>query len=197
MGGSKADSYATRGAGLVQQLVLMEEEQRPLPAGPSPAMLVARVTERLIQASCAIEWEQSEEENRLQVAVYLIGAAGFALTAIAHIHGDLGELTRFKDRLVEQLDDEVADLLEQSQEAFANASQRRLLHDCLASLVGACQAVVELEGVQALPDDEREDDAPADDEDLLERVGDSLWQTAVLAAGAGQWLVEQHESRAV
>ena len=203
------DKYETRGASLVHQLVLLEEERRPLPEDPSPAMLVTRVMERLIQASCAIEWELEEcDDGLLQVAVHFIGAAGFALTAIAHLHGDPDELTGFKDRLIEQLDQEVVDTLEASQEFFATVSPHKLLHNCLALTVGACQCVAELEGVRSIPADEDDasltiDDVLAeveageaghDEDDLLEQIADSLWQSAVAAAGAGQWLVELHES---
>ena len=49
-----AEDFETQAAGWVHMLLLLEEEQRPLPEDPSPAMLVARVTERLGQAAIAV-----------------------------------------------------------------------------------------------------------------------------------------------
>ena len=61
-----AEDFETQAAGWVHMLLLLEEEQRPLPEDPSPAMLVARVTERLGQA--AIAATQAERTNRPNTA---------------------------------------------------------------------------------------------------------------------------------
>jgi hypothetical protein len=206
-----ADKYETRGAGLVQRLVLLDEELRPVPGGVSPATLVTRVNERLIQVACAIEFEEDDEEGRLKIAAFFFGAAAFALSAVAHLHGDPDELAACKDRLLDQLDEDVAEGLEENAEFYETLTADTLLRYCLAMMVGACQCVTELEGVQALPDDEAEREAltvedvleggdtpSAGEEDWRERLlteaGDSLWQTAIAATAGAQWLLEQDEA---
>ena len=205
------DKYATRGATLVHQVVLLEEERQPLPDNPSPGLLVTRVSERLIRASCAIECDPDEQDDApLQVAVFLIGAAGFALTAIAHLQGQSDELTRCKDALLEELDTEVAKKVAVSEAILAQESLSDLVHECFELILGACESVGQLEGMRVMPADEEgraeltidellaQVEAGCDDSgdgDELDQVAEFLWETAVAAAAAGQLLLEQHESR--
>lgn len=217
-----ADKYSTAGVGFVDQFVLLEEERQPLPDDPSPAMLVTRVNERLVQAAFALIDEQEiETEEILQAGVYFLGAAGFAVTAIAHMHAEDGEnIAECKDRLLERLDDDVAEHLEGSEEFYDDATAGKLLKCCLSLMVGACQSVAELEGMNALRTDE-DDSAPltvddvldgtgpdlaeaaAEDADqviedewregLLDQIAESLWQTAVASVGAAHWLLALDE----
>jgi hypothetical protein len=213
-----AEEFQTQAAGWVHMLLLLEEEQRPLPEHPSPAMLVARVTERLGQAAMAVaqvEQDEPPENSLMQVGVFLLGAAAFALTAIAHMVPEAVATapTALKDSLVEHLDGEVAEAL--TADKMRTASTGELVRVTLALLVGACQCVAELEGVSALPEDEPDEDASeytldellatielgSDDGDeddeweasLFEQMIDSLGQAATMAAAAGEELIERSE----
>jgi hypothetical protein len=212
-----AEEFETRAAGLVHMLLVMEEEQRPLPEDPSPAMLLARVTERLGQAALAAMGTEGEnaDESLLQTGVFLLGTSAFAITAIAHIvEGEPGP-TEIKDKLLSHLDEEVAEAI--TAEKMESGSAGEFVGATLASLVGACQCVAELEGVNDLVLDESEDDADQDeetidevlariecvsgdeesdedeDESLIDQIIDSLGQAAVMAAAAGQTLIERSE----
>src|SRR4051812_14232417 len=122
-----AEQFETSAAGWVHMLLLLEEEQRPLPEDPSPAMLVARVTERLGQAAVAAMDEDAETpaEQQLQVGVFLLGAAAFALTAIAHIVQEPEGMARtaIKDSLLLHMDEEVVDALAAEKMGTASAGE--------------------------------------------------------------------------
>lgn len=216
-----AEEFETRAAGWVHMLLLLEEEQRPLPEDPSPAMLVARVTERLGQAAIAVpqsEEDEPPEYSLMQVGVFLLGAAAFALTAITHMVLGPNEMapTAIKDSLLEYLDHEVVEAL--TAEKMKTASAGELVQVTLALLVGACQCVAELEGVSAFPEEDSDEDAAehtldellakielasdaeaGDDEDdewetsVFDQMFDSLGETATMAAAAGQELIERSE----
>ena len=107
------EQFDTRAAGLVHKLLLMEEEQQPLPDDPSPGMLVARVTERLGQAAVSAMGVDDENRNErlLMTGVFLLGASAFALTAIAHIADTDAPPTELKNKLLTHLDEELPEAL--------------------------------------------------------------------------------------
>lgn len=219
-----ASGFESRAAGLIHRVFLVEEECQPLPPDPSPAMLVARVGERLSLAAWAIE-----EDDELDVAAFLLGAAGFALTAISWIAPDQGDasVTERKDLWLEVLEEDVLDALESKADALKACSLDQLLRLPLCAMSDALQAVAELEGVNALcpyrpyrEDGEEEEEAeartldevlleveqswknaPGEGEEhvecrqqLLELIAESLWETAVEAATAAEVLAEKHET---
>jgi hypothetical protein len=220
--GSTSDRFDTRAADLIHRVFLVEEEYRPLPPDPSPAMLVARVSERLSLAAAAVG-----EGDPYDVVAYLLGAAGFALTAITCIDPDQDAMsvTEQKDLLLGALDEDVLDMLETACDVLNSRSLDELLRMPLCAMTDAYQCVAELEGVNALCLDgedweEEEDevrtldellldveqswkDPPGEVEEqiecreqLLELIADSLWDTAVNAAGVAELLAEGHEALA-
>jgi hypothetical protein len=223
-----ADQFETRAAGWIHGVILLEEERRPMPPDPSPGMLLARVTERLTQAAVAIKEPGVEAENReldelLEIAVYLLGAAAFAITAVSHLRPERGEMppTAIKDAMLEQLDQDIAGTMESECDYLETGSPDSFVRLTLALLAGACQCVAELEDVPSLiadeEDEEDEEDAPTIDELLLEveqsadeeeddqdadrwekylfqEMIESLWHSATIAAVTGEQLIERHES---
>lgn len=184
-----ADTLDTRAAGWIHRVFLLEEEHRPLPADPSAAMLVARVSERLSLAAAAID---DAERPLLDVAVHFLGAAAFALTAVARIDPDRnhGGVAQRKDALLESLDQDVLGKIETEHELLEQASADEYLRRSLSALTSAYQAVTELE------EEDLEADECEGDDWLREQIVDSLWDTAVISAAAGERLVERHESSA-
>jgi hypothetical protein len=184
---SVAESYESHAAGWIHRVFLLEEEYRPLPAEPSPAMLVSRVSERLTLAAAAIEdLERLEEERELgepeedhfgarsllDVAVFFLGAAGFALTAINCIAPDQIEasVTERKDAWLEKLDQDVLGTLETEQDFLDDASLDELLRMSLRALTEALQGVAELEGVNALTSDDYDEDDEGRDEPTVDEL---------------------------
>jgi hypothetical protein len=174
-------------AGWIHRVFLLEEEYRPLPEDPSPAMLVSRVSERLTLAAAAIDDLERLEEERglgepeedhigarslLDVAVFFLGAAGFALTAVNCIAPDQidASVTERKDAWLEKLDQDVLGTLESEQDFLEDASLDELLRLSLRASTEALQAVAELEGVNALARDDEEEQAGQEEvsvDDLL------------------------------
>ncbi len=222
------EEYRTRAAEWVDTIILHEEELHPLPENPSPGMLVARVEERLQQAAFALrkcqgdhievadeQWNESDSDGMLRIGVYFVGAAAFAITAISRLHPDVVDSPAItvKDSLLAELDDDVADWIDEHQDLYESASCDLWLKLVLSNLIGASQGVCELEGMKPLvpldaqdEDDgdyesvdelEEEDEDSYDDREALHaQVADSLLETAATAAAAGQWFIEFHEQLA-
>jgi hypothetical protein len=238
MSGTVIDRFETWAAGWIHWLLVTEEEHRPLPDKPGAAMLVLRVSERLSLAATAVadyelvledededEDEKTVAETLLPIAIYFLGAASFALTAIAHVSDHLPDATTTerKDAFLDALDQDVAGTLE-TDDYLQEFTPAELLYHVTSYTTKASQCAIELEGVNAIfgegeeddygdEDDEDDEEPPTIDELLLEveesepladeelegylRAGlaDSLWETAVMAAAAGQVLVEHYEER--
>jgi hypothetical protein len=209
---SVAESYESHAAGWIHRVFLLEEEYRPLPEDPSPAMLVSRVSERLTLAAAAIDdLERLEEERELgdpeedhsgarsllDVAVFFLGAAGFALTAINCIAPNQVDtsVTERKDAWLEKLDQDVLGTFETEQDFLDDASLDELLRLSLRALTEALQGVAELEGVNALTpddyDDDEERDEPTVDELLLEL--EQSWERARVGEREEDGTVEWRE----
>lgn len=172
------DRYATRAAALVQTLILRDEELNPLPEVVSAGTLLARVTERLGQASLALqlyegtsEYLDDEDASLLTVGIYLLGAAAFAITAVPRLLPD-DEVapTEQKDALLEHLDEQVEFNEADVDGPYANAPGAGFWPaSALVLLVCACEGVCELQmtvpfgsplevGEESLDEDEEPDD---------------------------------------
>src|SRR5205085_9523178 len=121
--------------------------------------------------------------------------------------------TEIKDKLLPYLDEQITEAL--TAEKMETACAAEFVGATLALLTGACQCVAELEGVSDLaPDDSEEDDEDVEtpdevlamiestsdresdededgDEAIFNQLIDSLGQVAVMAAAAGQTLIER------
>lgn len=167
--------------------------------------------------------EGEEERDKLfEICVFFIGAAAIAINVIPHIHPDADEAepTEFKDVLVTELDKRLSEMIDESPQLFEDNGPDEWLRFVLSLMTGACQSVCEVEhairpvvGAREWDDDDDdgpitryygldEDDDEEEDEDEAEReeidklrtaIADSLFATAVTAAAAGQWFLDQHE----
>ena len=193
------DRFETWAAGWIHWLLITEEEHRPLPDDPGLAMLVLRVSERLSLAAQAVgdyelaledeeEDPETADEALLPIAIYFLGAASFALTAISHLSDHLPEATTTekKDAFLDSLDQDIAGTVETDNflEEFTPAE---LLYHVTSYTTRASQCAIELEGVNAIFGEGAED--------LRVGLVGSLWDTAVVAAAAGQTLVERYDAR--
>jgi hypothetical protein len=192
--GSVTDKFETGAAGWIHSLLLSEEEHCPLSEDPSASLLVLRISERLGLAAEAVqdyELARDDEEDgeslkrRLEpVAVYLLGAAAFALTAIAHLteEEDESSPTEHKDRLLEELDPQVAATIRTDYYLY-DYEPGRILSLVMSFLTEACQCAIELEGVYAPSEDEELEEDP--EETLVQ----ALWGTASMAAASAEFLI--------
>ncbi len=167
--------------------------------------------------------EGDEERDKLfEIGVFFIGAAAIAINVIAHIHPDADEAepTQFKDVLVTELDKRLSEMIDESPELFEDNGPDEWLRVVLSLMTGACQSVCEVEhlirpvvGAREWEDDDddpiaryyghdddEDDDEDEDDEAERERIdelrtaiADSLFATAVTAAAAGQWFLDEYE----
>lgn len=220
----ETEERKTQVGGALDYIIPFDEEQNPLPDDPSPAMLVARVTERLAQAAFTLmtwqnDWELEDadddeympEVSLFQVAVFFIGAAVFAITAIPHILPDSGDMsaTELKDHLLDELDEGVAEYIEDEESQYYEADLDTWLKVTLSLLIGATHSVCGLEGVtfprgdqdanectdvgEMLAAIEASEVEDLDEDELLDNAAESLMSVAVMAATAGEWFLEQHE----
>jgi hypothetical protein len=174
------ERFETWSAGWIHRVLLDEEEHRPLPDDPDVAMLVLRVSERLSLAAGAIQdyelvLEDDEEDSEavrralLPIAVYFLGATGFALTAVAHLATDPeGSTTERKNAFLDELDQDIAGTLE-TDDYLSELTPAEILYLLLAGIKDASQCAIELEGVNALfgegEEEDDEDEDEGDDED--------------------------------
>ena len=166
---------------------------------------------------------EEEREKLFEICVFFIGAAAIAINVIPHIHPDADEAepTEFKDVLVTELDKRLSEMIDESPELFEDNGPDEWLRFVLSLMTGACQSVCEVEHLirpvvgarewedddddpvaryYGLDDDEDDDEDEEEDEGERERIdelrtaiADSLFATAVTAAAAGQWFLDQHE----
>jgi hypothetical protein len=196
--GSVTDKFETGAAGWIHSLLLSEEEHCPLSDDPSVSLLVLRISERLGLAAEAVqdyELARDDEEDgeslkrRLEpVAVYLLGSAAFALTAIAHLteEEDESSPTEHKDDLLEELDTEIAATIRTDYYLY-DYEPGRILSLIMFFLTEACQCAIELEGATPFSGDEEPEDGP--EGTLIQ----ALWGTAALAAASAQFLIARSQ----
>jgi len=219
------EKLKTEVVGWIEHLIPLDEEQNPVPVNPSPGMLVARVAERLAQAAMAIteygddDDDDEETPNLMQIGVYFVGAAAFAINGIPHVHSDAtaADPIAVKRVLIRKFDQHVDEMLSGDNRFTYEEDPDLWLRGALSLLTGACQAVCELESLSpeddawlmSFGDDDDEDwsvediedwdddlDLERDDEKVSElraAIADSLFQAAIVAAAAGQWFVDKHE----
>jgi hypothetical protein len=189
MRATRTDTFETGAAGWIHTLLVTEEEHCPLPDDPVASLLVLRVSERFALAADAIEdyeLARDDEEDleilkrRLEpIAVYLLGAAGFALTAIAHLTEDEGDspLTACKDEMLEELDAEIAVTI-RSDPYLCDYEPGRILSFLMSFLSEATQCALSLDGLPAMTADDPE-----------ETLVQALWGTAAMSGAAAQFLI--------
>jgi hypothetical protein len=204
MSGTLTDRFETGAACWIHRLLVIEEEHRPLPDDPNVTMLVLRVSERLSLAAEAVqdyelarddqEGDDSLKQKLVPIAVYLLGAAGFALTAIANLTRDDEESNAIahKDGLLEELDAEIAATIE-TDIYLEDFEPARILSLLMSYLTEASQCAIELEGVNALDTESLEED---DEDEVLsidELLVRALWGTAAMAGASAEFLIARSQ----
>lgn len=172
-----------------------------MPDDPSPGMLVVRVTERLARAGdelrrfeAGTDAEGEDEASLAMVGVYFLGAASFAISAVPHIYVDeiFPRPIEFKDAMLPELDRRAEDRI--TADSYRDSRAHHWLSTALIGMTEACQGAVALEAFEPSDDSDCDDTSEFDEEeDVRSDIADSLIEVAVIAATAGQWLIERQE----
>ncbi|MFN8161708.1 MAG: hypothetical protein U0R52_11775 [Solirubrobacterales bacterium] len=191
------EDLATRGANLVQTLLVQTEERQPQDPDAAPATLVARVFAELAQTAAALGEFAPGESGSILCAGWFASTSAFALSAIARIHPELRDESpaTAKNLLIAGLDEDLAQWLEED-ERRQDLTPEGWLRATTALLFGAANGVVVLEGLRWEPadgpDEERYWDTP-EGQSTEEAISDALLQAAVAAAAAAQWCAERFD----
>jgi hypothetical protein len=151
----KTPELKTEVAGWIERILALDEERQPTPWLATSGMLVARVTERIAQASFALSAFHVEEEPEVEVrklfetGAHLTGAAALALNGISHIHQGHGapEPVECKAILTRKLDEQVVEMANYGGRPYEGFDPDLWLRLTMSLLVGACQGVCEEEEI--------------------------------------------------